>query len=145
MSNLDLDELDRLHAALPELEPAAWMSHEDDGGAAIVIATVMCEDDSGLDVAEERAKDAGTILRAYPALAAEIRALRADLARVSEEMGIPSGIGPAPGEIRRLVEHVAERDAGILALREVAEAARAFVKILETKDHAATVPRKDRR
>lgn len=36
---------------------------------------------------------------------AERDALRADLARISEELGLPPGIGPAPGELRR------ERDA----------------------------------
>lgn len=36
-------------------------------------------------------------------LRAEGEALRADLARVSAEMGLPPGIGPAPGEIARLM------------------------------------------
>lgn len=33
----------------------------------------------------------------------EVQRLRSELARVSEEMGLPSGVGPAPGELRRLL------------------------------------------
>ena len=36
-------------------------------------------------------------------LLAENEALRADLARVSAEFGLPPGIGPAPGEIARII------------------------------------------
>lgn len=72
---IDLDALDRLHASLPELEPTSWLD-ADENDAALVIATVIAEDDYDVDVAAERAHDAVTILRAYPALSAEVRALR---------------------------------------------------------------------
>lgn len=35
--------------------------------------------------------------------AAEIKRLRADLARISEEMGLPPTVGPAPGALKRIV------------------------------------------
>ena len=35
----------------------------------------------------------------------EMNALRNDLARISNEMGLPPGIGPAPGELRRMLDN----------------------------------------
>lgn len=35
----------------------------------------------------------------------EINALRSDLARISDEMGLPPFIGPAPGELRRMLDN----------------------------------------
>jgi hypothetical protein len=104
---VDLDELDRKRAALP---PAimAYAPHRLPPDEPIVVMYTQ---------------SAADILNAYPALAAEIRALRADLTRVSEEMGLPSGIGPAPGEIRRLVGYVAELRALRVSMREVVGAA----------------------
>lgn len=49
--------------------------------------------------ADERNKSRTEVER----LKAENEALRADLARVSAELGLPPGIGPAPGELARLL------------------------------------------
>jgi len=53
-------------------------------------------------------------------LAAEVRALRADLARVSEELGLPPSIGPAPGELRRLLAEARRAGAEAFKARVVA-------------------------
>jgi len=45
-------------------------------------------------------------------LVAERDALRADLARISRELGLPPGIGPAEGEITRLLGLSVERAQG---------------------------------
>lgn len=39
---------------------------------------------------------------------AEIEQLRAELARVSDELGLPPSIGPAPGALRQILGHAAE-------------------------------------
>ena len=75
---VDLDELDRLHASLPELEPASWMSHEDDGGTALVIATAMCEDDYVVDATEGLATNAVAILNTWPEVSRELRERRSN-------------------------------------------------------------------
>jgi len=49
---------------------------------------------------------------------AEALALRADLARISEEMGLPPTIGPAPGTLKRLLDDGKAAAAEALALRE---------------------------
>jgi hypothetical protein len=36
----------------------------------------------------------------------ELLKLRFDLARISDEMGLPATVGPAPGELRRLLEQL---------------------------------------
>lgn len=43
--------------------------------------------------------------------------LKEDLARISEEMGLPPGIGPAPGELRRLLGMTGELCAEIKSLQ----------------------------
>lgn len=65
------------------------------------------------------------IAEAGPALLGEIERLRADLARVSAEMGLPPTIGPAPGEIERTMREHAETRAQLAALREAASASAA--------------------
>ena len=74
------------------------------------------------------ARGSAYALRAYAipiaehrdALAAEVRALRADLARVSEELGLPPSIGPAPGELRRLLAEARRAGAEAFKARVVA-------------------------
>ena len=81
---VDLDELDRLHASLPELEATSWPDvYKEDSDVAVVIATIRDSEEWPHLVAEGLAVASVTILNAYPALAAEVRALRevADAAR----------------------------------------------------------------
>ena len=56
--------------------------------------------DEHLDAIEDVIKDLSPQGEQY---VAEVQALKADLARVSTELGLPPTIGPAPGEIRRFV------------------------------------------
>jgi hypothetical protein len=55
---------------------------------------------------------------------AEVSALRADLARISEEMGLPPTIGPAPGELRRLLHDGRAAGEALAPLRAENEKAR---------------------
>lgn len=68
---VDLDELDRLHAALPELEPQTIYV-----GDAEALA-IICEAPWRRCVAmHDAASNAVTLLRAYPALSAELKGTR---------------------------------------------------------------------
>lgn len=71
-------------------------------------------------------------------LSSENARLRADLARVSEEMGLPPTVGPAAGEIRRMCTISEQMHAELRALREVARAAR---EVVDRYGRAAKVPR----
>ena len=66
-------------------------------------------------------------------LVSEVARLRADLARVSEELGLPPGIGPAPGELQRLLLAADEH----ARLRAVADAGRAWVAAADAATEAA--------
>jgi hypothetical protein len=64
------------------------------------------------------------VRKARTAVAAMIEreaALETDLARVSEELGLPPKIGPAPGVIRALAARVKAMDAERVVLRETLE------------------------
>jgi len=55
--------------------------------------------------AEMAGHDADALEMERDALKAEVGSLRRDLACISEEMGLPPSIGPAPGELRRLLSY----------------------------------------
>lgn len=85
---VDLDELDRLHAALPELsgraQNDAWSPSMMAVVAEVPIATESMYDEAA--AMSDLATNAVTILNAYPALAAELRALRERVAKQDEEL-----------------------------------------------------------
>lgn len=67
--------------------------------------------------------------RTEPGPSAEIESLRADLARVSEELGLPPTIGPAPGWLKETIARAkSERVAFIAVLRMFVEAEEAWAR-----------------
>jgi len=123
---VDLDALDAAHARLGTLSPDYWQEEDGDYIAAVVRTVseheapdVVPDDDAdgssdpwywARSEASTTATNAVEILNAYPLMSAELRerrareeAMAADLARISEELGLPPGIGPAPGELRRML------------------------------------------
>jgi hypothetical protein len=62
--------------------------------------------------------DCMTLLEAITSLTARIAELEAELARVSDEFGLPPTIGPAPGEIKRIIGDKDRRIAELEAERD---------------------------
>lgn len=148
---VDLDELDRLHAALPELcdrvEEDMWsptvfaVIAEVQVTPRLAMGVEMGRHDAGI-VMGKAATNAVTLLRAYPALAAEVRALRALRDDVTARCGNTPACRYRPAEVthdgkaitvmnsadcHRLGDALEE----LHALREVVDAARAFVPTCE--------------
>ena len=68
-------------------------------------------------VAKELRKEVFQFQKGYESLVAEITALRNQLANISEELGLPPTIGPAPGELKRILE-AAQKDAAQLKAKD---------------------------
>ena len=61
------------------------------------------------------------VLDAAKRVMAERDALKSDLARVSEELGLPPGIGPAAGEIRKLRMTCSRALAALASIKDIAK------------------------
>lgn len=121
---VDLDELDRLHAALPELcgraEVDAWSPT-----VFAVVAEGPLSANRRSDVSPsmgEVAVAAVILLNAYPALAAEVRALRSALAKRAEEVRLLREAARAGEEAVKSAAHAIDdyhADAFAVALAKV--------------------------
>jgi hypothetical protein len=78
----------------------------------------------GCEKCEGCGSDRDALVNAAPALLDELGALRADLARISEEYGLPPTIGPAPGEIKRREQLLKDYRDDLAAARAVLDTAR---------------------
>jgi len=86
----------------------------------------------GCEKCEGCGSDRDALVNAAPALLDELGALRADLARISEEYGLPPTIGPAPGEIKR-------REQLLRDYQKQAEAARTTAAYWKDEHNAANI------